>query len=132
MEKAFPEFYLRSYKRRFLGIVTEESFSCGSYAPYQDNVISYISCAGAHGDPYLKSTTAKDIPTDDVKSTIPRVEFFANGTVLAFPNGTARALSVRNGRKNGRQRFCTHNCGTASNKTIDFKYTNLYPGTVKV
>jgi hypothetical protein len=131
MEKAFPEFYLRSYKRKFLGIVTEQSYSCSSYTPYQENGISYISCAGVWGDPYAKATSASSIPVD-IGTTNTRFEFFGNGTISASPDGTARALSVHNGAKNGRRIFCSESCGTQHYKTIDFKYTNMYPGTVRI
>jgi len=131
MEKAFPEFYLRSYRRKFLGIVVDQSYTCSSYTPYTQNGAYFIPCAGVWGDPYPKQITLSSVPVDQ-GSTQRYFQFFTNGQISASPNGTAQALSLPNGTKNGRKIFCTESCGTSNSKAIDFKYTNMYPGTVKI
>ena len=111
MEKAFPEFYLRSYS--------------------QENGASFIPCNGTFGNTYPRAITASSIPVTK-NSANTYFEFFNNGRISTSADGTAQALSFPNGGKLGRVEYCEEVCSTTHFKSIDFRYTNMFPGSVKI
>ena len=131
MEKAFPEFYLRSYRRKYLGFVSERSGSCSSSAASQENGASFIPCNGTFGNTYPRAITASSIPVTK-NSANTYFEFFNNGRISTSADGTAQALSFPNGGKLGRVEYCEEVCSTTHFKSIDFRYTNMFPGSVKI
>jgi hypothetical protein len=131
MEKAFPEFYLRSYRRKYLGLVSERSGSPSFTAPIQENEAFFINCNGTFGNPYPKAITASSIPVTK-ESANTYFEFFNNGQISATADGTAQALSFPNGSKGGRKEYCEELSSTYYIKSIDFRYTNMFPGSVRI
>jgi hypothetical protein len=58
--------------------------------------------------------------------------FNAGGSLEANAAGTAQALSISNGTRNGVKVFCTYSCGDSYSKEINFAYANMFPGTIKI
>ena len=134
MAGAFKESYLRTFRRKILGIVTEQTTSCvNNSAPIGVGGYTAIGCRGLNNDSYEKYVPPGTLlPT---ANTVPNTYFQfynAGGTIEANARGTAQALSVSNGRINGEAIFCTYGCGDSYSKAIDFTYANMFPGTIKI
>jgi hypothetical protein len=134
MAKSFKESYLRTFKRKILGIVTEQTTTCvNNNAPIGIGGYTAIGCNGIFGDAYEKQVPAGTLlPTPNENYNTYFAFFDAGGTIEASARGTAQALSVSNGTNNGRKVFCTYNCGDSYSKSIDFRYANMFPGTIKI
>jgi hypothetical protein len=134
MEKALQSYFIRGINKKFLAIETKRIYSCSSYEPYQENGVGFISCNGVFGvgDTYPRSIPANTNVPVDVSSETRNFKFFSYGTVSESPSGTASALALPNGIRNGYQVFCSETCGTFTNTTLDFKYSHLYPSTIKI
>ena len=134
MAKAFKESYLRTFRRKILGIVTEQTTSCvNNNAPIGIGGYTAIGCRGLNNDSYERSVPAGTlIPTANTTPNTYFQFYNAGGSIEANANGTAQALSIRNGRINGETVFCTYGCGDSYSKSIDFTYANMFPGTIKI
>jgi hypothetical protein len=134
MQNSFKESYLRSYNRKILGIVTEQTTTCSNNgAPIGVGGYTAIGCNGVFGDPYEKQVPAgTQLPTASVDTNTYFQFFDAGGSLEATARGTAQALSISNGSRNGVKVFCTYSCGDSYSKAIDFTYANMFPGTIKI
>lgn len=134
MSASFKESYLRTFRRKILGIVTEQTTSCSNNgAPIGVGGYTAIGCNGIFGDPYEKQVPAgTQLPTASVNTDTYFQFFDAGGSIEATARGSAQALSIANGSRNGVKVFCTYNCGDSYSKAIDFTYANMFPGTIKI
>lgn len=132
MEKAFPTNFVRSLKKKFLAIETKLTYSCSSFEPYQEGGVGFISCGGVFGDPYPRAIPANTNVPIDVPTQTRDFKFYTGGNLSESASGTASALALPNGRKNTYQIFCSETCGTSSSTTLDFRYSNFYPSTIKI
>ena len=132
MEKALPTNFVRSLKKKFLAIETRLTYSCSSFEPYQEGGVGFISCPGVFGDAYPRAIPANTNVPVDVPNQTRDFKFYSGGSLSESPNGTASALSLPNGRKNTYQTFCSETCGTSSSTTLDFRYSNFYPSTIRI
>lgn len=130
MAASFKESYLRTFKRKILGIVTESTTTCvNNQAPIGVGGYRAIGCNGLNNDPYERSVPEGTlIPTENVNTNTYFAFFDAGASINAPARGTAQALSL----SNGANFFCTYGCGDAYSKTIDFTYANMFPGTIKI
>jgi len=132
MEKALPASFVRSLKKKFLAIETKLTYSCSSYEPYQEGGVGFISCNGVFGDAYPRAIPANTNVPIDVPTQTRNFRFYTGGRLSESASGTASALALPNGIKNTYQVFCSETCGTSSSTTLDFRYSNFYPSTIKI
>lgn len=134
MINSFKESYLRTFKRKLLGIVTEQTTTCSNNpAPIGVGGYTAIGCAGIFGDAYEKQVPAGTLLPTAINTPNTYFQFFdAGGSLEATARGTAQALSISNGSRNGTKVFCTYSCGDSYSKAIDFTYANMFPGTIKI
>jgi hypothetical protein len=132
MQKAIPSSFVNSLKKKFLAIEIKTSYSCSSFEPYQENGVGFISCAGVFGDAYPRAIPANTNVPVDVLSETRNFKFYSGGKISETASGTASALALPNGRKNTYQTFCSETCGTSTSTTLDFRYSNFYPSTIKI
>ena len=134
MASSFKESYLRTFRRKILGIVTERTTTCANNsAPIGVGGYTAIGCAGVFGDSYEKQVPAGTLLPTPTTAPNTYFQFFnAGGSLEANAAGTAQALSISNGTRNGVKAFCTYNCGDSYSKEINFAYANMFPGTIKI
>ena len=132
MARSFKESYLRTFKRKILGLVTQRVTTCvNNQAPIGVGGYRAIGCNSSFfgGEPYERSVPDNVlVPTPNEEAGTYFAFFDAGGTLESRSSGTAQALSV----SNGSNRFCTYGCGDASSETVDFSYAYIFPGTIKV
>ena len=135
MANALPRFIGANIKRKYLGLVSEGTYSCSSVVPPRapGTNTTVIYCGSSNGDgTYPKPIPPVQLPISKFKLD-PYFEFFnSGGTISASPYGTAKFFGVPNGKTMGYQRYCSYECGDSYSKTIDFSYTNMYPATYKL
>lgn len=132
MARSFKESYLRTFKRKILGFVTQKVTTCvNNQAPIGMGGYRAIGCGSSFfgGESYERFVPDNVlVPTTNEQVGTYFAFFDAGGTLESRASGTAQALSI----SNGNNRFCTYSCGDASSETIDFSYAYIFPGTIKV
>lgn len=130
MAKSFKESYLRTFKRKLLGIVTETTISCSNNnAPIGIGGYTAVGC-NSIAEKYVPAGTL--LPTANTSSNT-YFEFFNSGGTLSTNSATtAQSLSLQGGVENGVQQYCNNSCGDSYFKSIDFTYANMFPGTIKI
>jgi hypothetical protein len=135
MENALPTFIRSNIKRKYLGLVSEGTYSCSSVVPPRapGTNTTVIYCGSSYGDgTYPKPIPPVQLPISKFKPDTYFEFFNTGGSLSAKPYGTAKFFGVPNGKKNGYQIYCSYECGDSYYKTIDFSYTNMYPATYKL
>ena len=136
MSNALPRFVSANIRRKYLGLVSEGTYSCSSVvpprAPGTNTTVMYCSSSGPNGGSYPKPIPPVQLPISKFKPDTYFEFFNTGGSLSASPYGTARFFGVPNGVTNGYQRFCSYECGDSYGKTVDFSYTNMYPATYKL
>ena len=126
MARSFKESYLKTFKRRLLGIVTESTTSCANN----------IAPTDAGGSAYVGASYTVPIgttyPIENVNSNVYFQFFDSGGTIETTSPATAQSLSLPNGQVNGVPVFFDSSCGDAYSKSIDFTYANMFPGTIRI
>ena len=126
MSRSFKESYLKTFKRRLLGIVTESTTSCANN----------IAPTDAGGSAYVGASYTVPIgttyPIENVNSNVYFQFFDSGGTIETTSPATAQSLSLPNGQVNGVPVFFDSSCGDAYSKSIDFTYANMFPGTIRI
>ena len=126
MSRSFKESYLKTFKRRLLGIVTESTTSCANnIAPTDAGGSAYVGASY----PVPIGTT---YPIENVNSNVYFQFFDSGGTIETTSPATAQSLSLPNGQVNGVPVFFDASCGDAYSKSIDFTYANMFPGTIRI
>jgi len=126
MSRSFKESYLKTFKRRLLGIVTESTTSCvNNIAPTDAGGVTYV------GDSY-PVPVGTTYPIENVNSNVYFQFFDSGGTIETTSPATAQSLSLPNGQVNGVPVFFDSSCGDAYSKSIDFTYANMFPGTIRI
>ena len=132
---ALPRFMTPKIKRKYLGVVRQDTFSCSSYVPLTlpGTNTSVMYCGDPNGDGfYPKVVSTTPIPISKFKSTNYFEFFNSGGSISAEPYGSAKFFGVQTSKKNGYWQFCGGSCGDSYAKSIDFVYTNMYPATYKL
>ena len=129
MARSFKESYLRTFKRKILGIVSELTTVCAiNQAPMdfvgRRVVPCYYRSGGTSPTPVLEGAL---LPTENVSVNTYFAFFNAGGVLEAKASGTAQSLSITAGGL-----FCNNGCGDAFSKTVDFSYAYIFPGTIKI
>ena len=136
MSNALPRFVSANIRRKYLGLVSEGTYSCSSVvpprAPGTNTTVMYCSSSGPNGGSYPKPIPPVQLPISKFKPDTYFEFFNTGGSLSASPYGTAKFFGVPNGVTNGYQRFCSYECGDSYGKTVDFSYTNMYPATYKL
>ena len=136
MARSFKESYLRTFKRKILGLVTQRTATCViNQAPIGMGGYRAIGCNSyAWAESYERSVPDNTLVPIDSENAMTYFAFFdAGGTLEARASGTAQALSLRNGNdQNGLGRFCSYICGDSFSKSVDFSYAYIFPGTIKI
>jgi hypothetical protein len=138
LNNAIPSYLQKNLKRRFLGIVTEQTASCSSVpapkSPGTNNTVIYCSSPLWNSDGvYEVGIPSVSLPT--TKNKVDRYfKFFdSGGSISATANGTAKYFGIQYGtNNNGTKHFCSYSCGDGYSKSIDFTYTNMFPATCKL
>ena len=127
MARSFKESYLKTFKRRLLGIVTESTQSCYDIlAPKNSSGFSYVF----ESYPVTPETV---YPETNVNSNVYFQFFDSGGTIETASPATARSLSLPGGAdQNGVRTYYNYGCGDAYYKSIDFTYANMFPGTIRI
>lgn len=128
MARSFKESYLRTFKRKILGIVSEGTTVCAiNQAPINLGGGRAVLCNyGTTGGP-RPVPEGTLLPEENVSVNTYFAFFNAGGVLEAKASGTAQSLSITAG-----SRFCNHGCGDAFSKTVDFSYAYIFPGTIKI
>jgi len=132
MARSFKESYLRTFKRKILGLVTQRTTTClNNQAPIGVGGYRAIGCnssffGGQSYERFVPDDTL--VPTTNEDSKTYFAFFDAGGSLEARASGTAQALSI----SNGSNKFCTYQCGDGFSKTVDFSYAYIFPGTIRI
>jgi len=136
MSNALPRFVSANIRRKYLGLVSEGTYSCSSVvppkAPGTNTTVIYCSSSSPNGGVYPKPISPVQLPISKLKENVYFEFFDSGGSLSASPYGTARFFGVPNGVTEGYQRYCVYDCGDSFSKTVDFSYTNMYPATYKL
>lgn len=136
MVKALSNEIRSKIKRKYLGLVSETTYSCSSIRPAKSPGQNFpvIYCGFTNGDDGAFEKIVPDVPLPHSKSkTTTYFEFFdAGGSINADAYGSARAFQLPIGKKNGYTIYCGDECGDSYYKSVDFTYTNMYPATYKL
>ena len=136
MSNALPRFVSANIRRKYLGLVSEGTYSCSSVvpprAPGTNTTVMYCASSGPNGGSYPKPIPPVQLPISKFKPDTYFEFFNTGGSLSASPYGTAKFFGVPNGVTMGYQRYCSYECGDSYSKTIDFSYTNMYPATYKL
>lgn len=124
---AIPDWIVSGLRRRFLGLVTENTASCSSIKPGE----IYCQSPGSETSTPYPLNLSLPYTKNDIQT---RFEFFdSGGSLNASANGTARFLGFPYGRRSdGSINYCSAGCGDGYSKSINFAYTNMYPATYKL
>jgi hypothetical protein len=127
MSRSFKESYLKTFKRRLLGIVTESTTSC----------VNNIAPTDAGGSAYVGASYTVPVgttyPIENVNSNVYFQFFDSGGTIETASPATAQSLSLFRGLdQNGVTVYYNFSCGDAYSKSIDFTYANMFPGTIRI
>lgn len=126
MARSFKESYLKTFKRRLLGIVTESTTSC----------VNNIAPTDAGGSAYVGASYTVPVgttyPIENVNPNVYFQFFDSGGTIETASPATAQSLSLPNGAVNGVSVFFDSSCGDTYSKSIDFTYANMFPGTIRI
>lgn len=132
MARSFKESYLRTFKRKILGLVTERTTTCvNNQAPIGVGGYRAIGCNSSFfgGESYERFVPDNTlVPTTNENAKTYFAFFDAGGSLEARASGTAQALSI----PNGTNKFCAYQCGDGFSKTVDFSYAYIFPGTIKI
>lgn len=132
MARSFKESYLRTFKRKILGLVTERTTTCvNNQAPIGIGGYRAIGCnssffGGESYERFVPDNTLVPTTNEDAKTYF--AFFDAGGSLEARASGTAQTLSI----SNGANKFCAYQCGDGFSKTVDFTYAYIFPGTIKI
>ena len=129
MARSFKESYLRTFKRKILGIVSESTTVCAiNQAPMDFGGRRVVPCnyrsGGTWPTPVLEGAL---LPSENVSVNTYFAFFNAGGVLEAKASGTAQSLSITAGGL-----FCNNGCGDAFSKTVDFSYAYIFPGTIRI
>lgn len=131
MARSFKESYLRTFKRKILGIVSEAKTVCAiNQAPINLGGGRAVTCNFRPGP---SRTGPRPVPEGTLlpeENVIPNTYFAffnAGGTLEAKASGTAQSLSISAGLN-----ICNNGCGDAFSKSVDFRYAYIFPGTLKI
>ena len=132
MISAVPPILLKNVSRKYLGIVTETTDSCGSLKlPVNEVGQPYLICSSdnAGNGPYERVISATQIPWSKNNTEV-KFEFFGESNSLSLSaRGSAQALQIFVGAGD---KVCGGACGDASGKVVDFSYTNMFPAIIQL
>ena len=130
MAKSFKESYMRTFRRKLLGIVTETTVSCvNNKAPLGIGGYTAVACGTSAEKPVPAGTL---LPTENTSSNVYFEFFNSGGTLVTNSASTAQSLSLEAGPENNVIQYCNNSCGDSYFKLIDFTYANMFPGTIKI
>lgn len=126
MARSFNQSFLRTFKRKILGIVTEQTTSCvNNNATIGINGSPEAPARGGGSVPVPAGTL---IPTTNTNVNV-YFEFFNSGGTLSANNASnAQSLSLLEGINT----YNNISCGDRYDKSVDFTYANIFPGTIKI
>ncbi len=128
MARSFKESYLRTFKRKILGIVSEGTTVCAiNQAPINSGGGRAVSCNYGTTTGPRPVPEGTLLPEENVSFNTYFAFFNAGGTLEAKASGTAQSLSITAGSS-----FCNNGCGDAFSKSVDFSYAYIFPGTIKI
>lgn len=125
MNAALPQRYLRSIKRKFLGVITETTTTCAFLST------DFEICNGPNGNYEKPLPKGSEIPFNSTRRE-KRFEFFDYGsTINTNPQGTAKFLQLN--PVIGKNDYgCNFRCGDSYKKDVDFQYTNMFPAIIEL
>ena len=136
MSNALPTFISANIKRKYLGLVSENTYSCSSVVPPRspgtNTTVMYCQSSNPNAGLYPKPIPPVQLPISKLKQDVYFEFFNSGGSLAADPYGTAKFFGVPNFVSQNYQRFCGYDCGDSYGKSIDFSYTNMYPATYKL
>ena len=133
MTSSIPPILLKNLSRKYLGIVTETTESCGSLKlPVDQNGRPYFMCSydnSGNSSEYSLPSSIRQIPWTKTTSEI-KFEFFGENNSLSLTaNGSAQAFELFVGKGD---KTCGGACGDSSAKVVDFTYTNMFPAIIQL
>ena len=135
MSNALPRFIAGNIRRKYLGLVSENTYSCSSVvpprAPGTNTTVMYCPTFDV-GGVYPRPIPPVPLPISKLKADSYFEFFNSGGSLSASPYGTAKFFGINNFVKNGYSQYCSYECGDSYGKTVDFSYTNMYPATYKL
>jgi hypothetical protein len=126
MSNAIPSYISSNIKRKYLGVVTDATSTCGQVKlPLDSAGVPYAACSNGSTRLFY---SIKELPADKtIVSTT--YKFFNNSNSVSLQaRGTAKALQVFISQ----DRVCGSECGDSSSQTIDFSYTNMFPAIIEL
>ncbi len=124
MEQAIPDFFTRSFNRKYLAFEVGRTEVCDSFMPYQENGVGVLNGCGTS----VEIGPNISVPDGRIVTTSARLRFFNGGGISLQPYGSAVSLAFPYG--NG---FCnTFSCASQTDLDFDFRYSNLYPAILNI
>jgi hypothetical protein len=116
MANSLPKIYTRGIKGSFLGLVSEDQYSCSSYNP------QIIFC-GDHGGYEIAIPAEYSLPDQNFKRNTYLKVYSSGGSVSVSPRGTPYFMKAGT---------CALNCDETVILSVDFKFSNMMPNTIRL
>ena len=126
MNAAIPNYILNNITRKYLGIVTDSTSTCGLVKlPLDSAGLPYQNCDDGSTRPFY---SIKELPADKTTVTTTYKFFNSSNSLSLQPRGTAKALQIFINNN----RTCGSACGDSSGQVVDFSYTNMFPAIIEL
>ena len=126
MNAAIPSYISNNITRKYLGIVTDSTATCGLVKlPLDSAGIPYQNCDNGSTRQFY---SIKELPADKTTVTTNYKFFNSSNSISLQARGTAKALQIFINNN----RTCGSTCGDSSGQLIDFSYTNMFPAIVQL
>lgn len=126
MDAAIPNYISNNITRKYLGIVTDSTSTCGLVKlPLDSAGLPYQNCDDGSTRPFY---SIKELPADKTTVTTNYKFFNSSNSLSLQPRGTAKALQIFINNN----RTCGSACGDSSGQVVDFSYTNMFPAMIEL
>ena len=126
MNAAIPNYISNNITRKYLGIVTDSTSTCGLVKlPLDSAGLPYQNCDDGSTRPFY---SIKELPADKTTVTTTYKFFNSSNSLSLQPRGTAKALQIFINNN----RTCGSACGDSSGQVVDFSYTNMFPAIIEL
>ena len=132
MNSSISDFLMKGFKRKYLAVVKERQTSCSNENGETINGQTIIYVTGPNGESVQKGITLTTVPTDKNNYTTSFKIIEYGGGASLQPNGTSQSISIPRADFGSSHQFDSISCGNSAAMSYDFRYTNLFPGIIKL
>lgn len=125
MADAIPDFYTKSFSRKYLALEVKRVEECDSFTPFQEGGVGILNGCGTS----LEIPANTSVPDGRVVTKGIDLKFFNGGGISLQPYGTAKSFTFQYDGNN----WCnTFSCASVSDVEYDFRYSNMYPAVLRI